>query len=137
MISAGTGLGEAQLFWDGGRYRPIASEGGHADFAPRGDEQIELLRYLSRGIGARSGGHVSNERVLSAGGSPNSTISRARSGEPAPEWLTVRLKAGDRSAAITAAAAAGEERICTSTRSRCSPMSSAPKRAISRCARWR
>jgi len=36
VIAAGTGLGEAGLFWDGRAYRPFASEGGHASFAPRG-----------------------------------------------------------------------------------------------------
>ena len=44
VIAAGTGLGEAILCWDGQRYIPIASEGGHIDFAPRTDQEIELLR---------------------------------------------------------------------------------------------
>jgi glucokinase len=46
LIAAGTGLGEAIRFWDGSRYIVMASEGGHADFAPRTDEEIELLRFL-------------------------------------------------------------------------------------------
>jgi len=46
VISAGTGLGEAGLFWDGNRHLPIASEGGHTDFAPRTDLDLELLRHL-------------------------------------------------------------------------------------------
>ena len=46
VIAAGTGLGETILCWDGQRYIPIASEGGHVDFAPRTDQKIELLRYL-------------------------------------------------------------------------------------------
>ncbi len=46
LIAAGTGLGEAILFWDGTRYIPRASEGGHADFAPRNDQEIALWRYL-------------------------------------------------------------------------------------------
>ena len=37
VIAAGTGLGEALLYWDGTHYHPIASEGGHADFAPNSD----------------------------------------------------------------------------------------------------
>ena len=48
LISPGTGLGEAGLIWHEGRYRPFPSEGGHADFAPRDDVQVELLRYLCR-----------------------------------------------------------------------------------------
>jgi glucokinase len=45
IISAGTGLGEAGLFWDGKTHRPFESEGGHADFAPRNHLEIELLNY--------------------------------------------------------------------------------------------
>lgn len=48
LIAAGTGLGEALLFWDGNRYRVASSEGGHCDFAPRTDEEIELLRFLKK-----------------------------------------------------------------------------------------
>ena len=45
-ISAGTGLGEAGLFWDGSEYRIFASEGGHTDFAPRNHLEMDLLDYL-------------------------------------------------------------------------------------------
>lgn len=66
VISAGTGLGEAGLYWDGTRYRPFASEGGHADFAPRENLEMELLRYLLAKYG-----HVSYERILSGPGLHN------------------------------------------------------------------
>lgn len=46
LIAAGTGLGEALLFWDGQRRLVRATEGGHTDFAPRTDEELELLRFL-------------------------------------------------------------------------------------------
>ena len=46
LIAAGTGLGEAILMWNGSRYIVAPSEGGHADFAPRTEKEIELLRYL-------------------------------------------------------------------------------------------
>lgn len=46
LIAAGTGLGEAILTWNGSRYIVLPSEGGHADFAPRTEKEIELLRYL-------------------------------------------------------------------------------------------
>jgi glucokinase len=46
LIAAGTGLGEAILPWNGSRYVVAPSEGGHADFAPRTETEIELLRYL-------------------------------------------------------------------------------------------
>ena len=48
LIAAGTGLGQSILFWDGVRYRVVASEGGHSDFAPRTPQQIELLKFMSR-----------------------------------------------------------------------------------------
>jgi glucokinase len=48
LLAAGTGLGEAILFWDGARYRVGPSEGGHTDFAPRTEQQIELLRFMKQ-----------------------------------------------------------------------------------------
>jgi glucokinase len=48
LIAAGTGLGEAILFWDGSRYAIAGSEGGHVDFAPRTEQEIELLRYMKK-----------------------------------------------------------------------------------------
>lgn len=48
LLAAGTGLGEGILFWDGSRYKVVPSEGGHTDFAPRTDQQIELLHFMRR-----------------------------------------------------------------------------------------
>ena len=48
LLAAGTGLGESLLAWDGKRYRVIPSEGGHSDFAPHTEQQIELLRFMKR-----------------------------------------------------------------------------------------
>ena len=53
MIAAGTGLGEAFMIWDGSRYQVVASEGGHADFAPRDELEIDLLRFLRAEFGDR------------------------------------------------------------------------------------
>jgi len=63
LIAAGTGLGQACLYWDGKAHSPFACEGGHADFAPRDEMEMELLRYLRKQFG-----HVSYERVLSGPG---------------------------------------------------------------------
>jgi len=63
IIAAGTGLGEAGMYWDGRRHRPFATEGGHADFAPRDAREAELLLYLGRRFE-----RVSYERVLSGPG---------------------------------------------------------------------
>ncbi len=63
VIAPGTGLGEAFLVWDGAAYRHVASEGGHADFAPPTPEYIDLLRYMSSRLD-----HVSYELVCSGRG---------------------------------------------------------------------
>src|SRR5262249_55787798 len=67
VISAGTGLGEAGIYWDGRDHHPFAGEGGHADFAPHTDVEVELLVYLRKKFGA----HVSWERVVSGPGLAN------------------------------------------------------------------
>lgn len=48
LLAAGTGLGQSILAWDGGRYTVVPSEGGHSDFAPHTEQQIELLRFMLR-----------------------------------------------------------------------------------------
>jgi glucokinase len=63
LIAAGTGLGEAGLIWDGKKYRPFSSEGGHADFAARNEEEFALFLYLKKKTE-----HVSYERVVSGPG---------------------------------------------------------------------
>ena len=63
VIGAGTGLGEAIVVPTAAGPRVLATEGGHADFAPRDDLEIGLLRHLI----ARHG-HVSWERIVSGPG---------------------------------------------------------------------
>lgn len=63
LIAPGTGLGEALLVFVDGRYIPVPSEGGHVDFSPKSETEIELWRYLNHRFG-----HVSIERVLSGQG---------------------------------------------------------------------
>lgn len=67
VVAAGTGLGEAMMIWDGNNHRIIATEGGHADFAPTDQQQVGLLSYLMQ----KYGGHVSYERLLSGEGLVN------------------------------------------------------------------
>ncbi len=66
VIAAGTGLGEAGMYWDGRQYHIFACEGGHTDFAPRNELEIELLGYLSSRFE-----HVSYERIVSGPGLAN------------------------------------------------------------------
>ena len=108
LIAAGTGLGETILFDDGKNYYPLASEGGHADFAARHELEIELLRYL---IGRF--GRVSYERVISGPGLSNIYDFLEDSGELAvPGWFVAKMAAAeDRSALISQAALAGEPEI--------------------------
>lgn len=108
VLAAGTGLGESALVWEANRYYAVASEGGHADFAPHGEEQIELLRFIEAEFG-----HASYERVLSGPGLSNIyRFLRARSGVDEPAWLTEQIAAGDHAAAIGEAALAGRDPVC-------------------------
>ena len=109
IIAAGTGLGEAILYWDGARYHPIATEGGHTDFAPRNDLEIGLLRYLQKEFG-----HVSYERVLSGPGLFNIyRFLRDSSIAPEPEWLRMRIVEGDPGAVISEIGMTGDDPLCT------------------------
>ena len=66
VVAPGTGLGESFLVWDGARYRPHPSEGGHSDFAPADPLQMELLEWMRHRVG-----HVSFERVCSGRALPD------------------------------------------------------------------
>ncbi len=67
IIAAGTGLGEAGLFWDGGQHIPFASEGGHTEFSPNSEQDFLLQQFLSK----KYQGHVSWERLVSGMGLVN------------------------------------------------------------------
>jgi len=110
LIAAGTGLGESILFWDGARYQPMPSEGGHADFAPNNDNEIELLRHVrSQYL------HVSYERVLSGPGlhAIYEFVRDSRKNEPT--WLAEQIAAGDPAAAIAEAGLKGQADIAKQT----------------------
>ena len=110
VIAAGTGLGEAGLVpLEDGRWRSVATEGGHADFAPRGREQIELLEYLSGEFD-----HVSFERVLSGPGLVNIyKFLKARGPDAEPQWLADEFaRANDAAAVISEAALKGRDPRC-------------------------
>jgi glucokinase len=105
LIAAGTGLGMAGIFFDGERYHPMASEGGHIDFAPRNERESQMLTYLHEKIGGR----VSYERVLSGIGLFNIySFLRDTAYSKEPEWLAEEIKTGDRTAAVARAALAGK-----------------------------
>ena len=108
VISVGTGLGEAGLFWDGETHQPFACEGGHADFAPRNELEAELMLWLH----ARHG-HVSYERVLSGPGLVNVYEFLRDTGKGSePAELRQALSQGDAPAAISAAGLEGRHELC-------------------------
>jgi len=107
VIAPGTGLGEAGLFWDGSRHHVFACEGGHTDFGPQDDLQIELVKFLKARFG-----HVSYERILSGPGLVNvyEFLRDSGCGKESPEFATV-LQNSDPAAAISRAALDGNENL--------------------------
>jgi len=111
VIAAGTGLGEAGLFWDGFRYHPFSTEGGHASFSPCDEMEVALLRHLQR-----RHGHVSWERIVSGPGlsSLHEFLCSHRK-MSIPDWLHHEMQQGDSSAAIANAALNGRDDLCIET----------------------
>jgi glucokinase len=108
VISAGTGLGEAGLFWDDTEYRPFASEGGHADFAPRNHLEMELLDYL-----LKRHSRVSAERVISGQGLYNIYQFLKDTGRAEePTWLVDQMRHKDPPAVITENALGERSLLC-------------------------
>lgn len=112
LLAAGTGLGEAGLFWDGLRHRPFACEGGHTDFAPGDDDELELLRFLR----AKVGDHVSWERVVSGPGMVG-LYEFLRGRDPGAERAEVAeaIANGDPAEEIAKAALRGEDSLSERT----------------------
>lgn len=112
LVSAGTGLGEAILVWTGKMHVPMASEGGHCDFSPRNELEIELLRYLQRTLKGR----VSFERVVSGLGLQNIyAFLRDVKGLEEPDWLKQRMLAEDPNAIIGELGEEGSNELCVKT----------------------
>lgn len=115
VLAPGTGLGEAFLLRQSNRFLPVASEGGHASFAPRNKEQIDLLDFL-----IKKEQHISVEKVCSGLGIPTLY-----------DFLTTRLKQPERlqqelavtvdqtpilvNSALEALAAGDQQHICVRT----------------------
>lgn len=108
VVSPGTGLGEAGLYWDGKVHHPFASEGGHCELGPRDEIQIDFCRYLYKRFG-----HASYERALSGPGLANiydffrDVLKRGE-----PDWLKEEFKKNDKAQVITQYALNGGSEIC-------------------------
>ncbi|WP_446744942.1 glucokinase [Silvibacterium acidisoli] len=112
LVSAGTGLGEAILVWNGKTHIPMASEGGHCDFSPRNEVEIDLLRYLQQTLNGR----VSFERVVSGIGLKNIyQFLRDDKKMDEPAWLKERMAQEDPNAVIGELGESGESELCAKT----------------------
>jgi glucokinase len=113
LVAAGTGLGEGILIWNGRMHVPFPSEGGHSDFAPRNEDEIDLLRFLKQ----RYNGRVSFERVVSGMGMTGIyEFLRDVRGIEEPTWLAEKLaKAEDPNSVITEMGLAARAEICEKT----------------------
>lgn len=111
VVSPGTGLGQAGLYWDGRKHHVWACEGGHADFAPRNDLEIALLQYLIKQFG-----HVSAERVASGMGIENiyKFLRDTGRGTELPA-VAAEMKETDAGVVISKYANSGECPMCAKT----------------------
>jgi glucokinase len=108
IISAGTGLGQAGMYWDGEVHRPFPSEGGHVDFAPRNHLEMELLDYLMSHYR-----RVSYERLVSGPGLVlvYQFLRDTGKGEESP-WLAEQMRHGDPAPVISQLALEGKSPLC-------------------------
>jgi glucokinase len=111
VVSPGTGLGQAGLFWDGRKHRVWGCEGGHADFAPRNDLEIALLEHLIKLYG-----HVSCERVVSGMGLENiyKFLRETGRGKELPK-IAAEMQETDPNVVISRHAEAGDCPMCVQT----------------------
>ncbi len=109
LVAPGTGLGEALMVWVDGRVVAMPTEGGHADFAPTNEREIDLWRHLKKRFG-----HVSIERVVSGPGLFHMYLwLKERSGYEEPEWLSSALEESDPPEVISNAGLEGKDPLCS------------------------
>jgi glucokinase len=112
LIAAGTGLGEGILIWNGRIHVPYPSEGGHSDYAPRNEDEIDLLRFLKQ----KYNGRISFERVVAGMGMTSIyEFLRDVRGMEEPSWLADRIASEDPNAVITELALSAKSEICEKT----------------------
>lgn len=111
VLAPGAGLGEAGLFWDGDTLRPFATEGGHCEFSPRTNEEVEFYQFLQKIYGI-----VTWESVLSTSGLFNIyRFLRDVKQQKQPEWLTKEIEADNFTDALINGALENKDRICKMT----------------------
>jgi glucokinase len=109
LIAAGTGLGIAVLFWDGKQHIPSPSEGGHVEFGPNNEAELDLLRYLHGHYE-----HVSYERILSGPGLLHiyQFLRDIQKFAREPSWLSKRMELEDPPKVMTEVALSGRSKLC-------------------------
>lgn len=111
ILSPGTGLGEAGLYFDGRYYHPFPTEGGHCDFSPRSQFDFDLHQYLQRKYGI-----VSWEKLISGSGIYDTyQFLRDERSMEEPAWLKDEIAAGDPAAIISHNAMQEKSDICIET----------------------
>lgn len=111
ILAPGTGLGEAGLYYDGKTYNPFPTEGGHCDFSPRTDFDVQLLKYLQNKYGI-----VSWEKVVSGPAIPDIYhFILSKKALPVPGWIKELFEEEDDSAVISRLAIEGEDAVCMET----------------------
>jgi len=109
LLSAGTGLGEAILFWNGKQHVPSPSEGGHVEFGPRNHLEMELLKYLFSTFH-----HVSYEHILSGEGLFRiyQFLKDIKGYGREPKWLSKKMAQEDPANVISETARRRENKLC-------------------------
>lgn len=108
IIAPGTGLGQAALIFDGKKYITVTTEGGHADFAPVNEIEIEMLKYLLKKYR-----HVSYEKIASGIGLPNIYEFLISNGYGKPdEVIKQRFISEDKAIVITEEAVKNDNKTC-------------------------
>jgi len=108
IIAPGTGLGEAIFTWEGSRYTPVPSEGGHTDFAPVSETEIDLLTFFNKLYG-----HVSYDRICSGRGLPGIyDFIKTHYHLKEPDWLTEELATAEDRTPVIVNAALNEAKQC-------------------------
>jgi glucokinase len=108
IIAPGTGLGEAIFSWEDTRYTPVPSEGGHTDFAPTSEIELNLLTFLNRKYE-----HVSYDRICSGHGLPDIyDFIKTHLQIEEPDWLTEELATVEDRAPVIVNGALNDARQC-------------------------
>jgi glucokinase len=111
LVAPGTGLGVSFLVLVEGKFQPLASEGGHVDFAPKNEDEVDLWRHLRE-----SQDHVSVERLVSGPGifAIYSWLKK-RDRYDEPTWFIEKMKLDDPPAVISEAALVERLEPCIKT----------------------